>query len=102
MADWIASHYEGVVMRKEMKNTVMKSSVQKSSSAIPEYDDNKVYAVNDTVRFMNRTWVVKDAVGKPGHKPPTEPNVTFNNTWELAKAGGRRKTKNKRKHSRRR
>jgi hypothetical protein len=97
LADWIASHYEGVVMRKEMKTAVLKSS-----PAIPEYDDTKIYALGDHVRFMNRTWSVKDAVGQPGHKPPTESNVTFNNTWKLVYEGGRRKTKNKRKHSRRR
>jgi hypothetical protein len=105
MADWIASRYEGrrPTTKKVLEPHQLNSATPKSTPAIPEYDDNKIYAQGDRVRFMNRIWYVKDAVGQPGYKPPTEPNVTSNNTWLLVGEGGRRKTVRRgKKHSRRR
>jgi len=101
LADWIASKYDSKV--KQTKEAPQQQNKNPTVKTTDEYNSNKIYALGDLVSFMGREWIVTNAAGQPGYKPPTEPNVTFNNTWKLVYRGGRRKTVRRgKKHSRRR
>jgi len=93
---WIVKEAAGVegypppADKNEQSNTwaYVPEGVQSSQapSSIASYDNTKVYKLGEQVTSNGIVWVVKDATGAPGYKPPEDKNGQ-SNTWAYVSGG---------------
>ena len=93
---WIVKEAAGVegypppADKNEQNNTwaYVPEGLQSSQapSSIAPYDNTKVYKLGEQVTSNGIVWVVKDATGAPGYKPPEDKNGQ-SNTWAYVSGG---------------